>query len=47
MKIHPSQKVKDALVLNLLVQIDLLNQELHKIEESAEEKSESDKLSNS
>jgi hypothetical protein len=32
MKARPSQKVKDALVLNLLVQIDLLNQELHKIE---------------
>ena len=32
MKTHPSQKVKDALVLNLLVQIDLLNQQLHKIE---------------
>jgi len=33
MKTHPSQKVKDALVLNLLVRIDLLNQQLHKIEE--------------
>jgi hypothetical protein len=32
MKSHPSQKVKDALVLNLLVRIDLLNQQLHKIE---------------
>lgn len=32
MKTHPSQKVKDALVLNLLVRIDLLNQQLHKIE---------------
>jgi hypothetical protein len=44
MKTHPSQKVKDALVLNLLVQIDLLNQHLHKLEkeskpESSEEKS--------
>jgi hypothetical protein len=29
MKMHPRQKVKDALVLNLLVQIDLLNQQLH------------------
>lgn len=36
MKTHPSQKVKDALVLNLLVQIDLLNQQLHKIEEGEE-----------
>lgn len=41
MKVRPSQKVKDALVLNLLVQIDLLNQQLHKIEEG--EESESDK----
>jgi hypothetical protein len=32
MKSRPSQKVKDALVLNLLVQIDLLNQHLHKLE---------------
>lgn len=32
MKNHPSQKVKDALVLNLLVRIDLLNQQLHKLE---------------
>jgi len=32
MKATPSQKVKDALVLNLLVRIDLLNQQLHKLE---------------
>jgi hypothetical protein len=32
MKTHPSQKVKDALVLNLLVQMDLLNQQLHNLE---------------
>lgn len=37
MKTHPSQKVRDALVLNLLVQIDLLNQQLHKIENGEEE----------
>lgn len=37
MKIHPSQKVKDALVLNLLIRIDLLNQQLHKIEKGAEQ----------
>jgi hypothetical protein len=51
MKTRPSQKVKDALVLNLLVRIDLLNQQLHKLEkdeykdeaqdESAEEKKRS------
>lgn len=32
MKVSPSKKVKDALVLNLLVRIDLLNQQLHKLE---------------
>jgi hypothetical protein len=32
MKSNPSDKVKDALVLNLLVRIDLLNQQLHKLE---------------
>jgi hypothetical protein len=30
---RPSQKVKDALVLNLLVRIDLLNQQLHKLQQ--------------
>ena len=34
MKVHPSKKVRDALVLNLLVRIDLLNQQLHKLEQS-------------
>ena len=32
MKNTPSQKVKDALVLNLLVRINLLNQQLYKLE---------------
>jgi hypothetical protein len=32
MKNRPSQQVKDALVLNLLIRIDLLNQQLHKLE---------------
>lgn len=32
MTVRPSKKVKDALVLNLLVRIDLLNQQLHKLE---------------
>lgn len=36
MKRHPSQKVKDALVLNMLVRIDLLNQQLQRLEESRE-----------
>jgi len=33
MKTRPSQKVKDALVLNLVVRIDLLNQHLQRLEE--------------
>jgi hypothetical protein len=42
MKTNPSDKVKDALVLNLLVRIDLLNQQLHKLErENETEKKES------
>jgi hypothetical protein len=36
MKNDPSQKVKDALVLNLLVRIDLLNQQLHKLEKQSQ-----------
>ena len=40
MKAHPSQKVKDALVLNLLIRIDLLNQQLHKIEDEEKETKE-------
>lgn len=34
MKARPSNQVKDALVLNLLVRIDLLNQHLHRLEEA-------------
>ncbi|MBX2944999.1 MAG: hypothetical protein KF725_04135 [Cyclobacteriaceae bacterium] len=33
MRVRPSKKVKEALVLNLLVRIDLLNQQLHKIDQ--------------
>ncbi len=36
MKNRPSKEVKDALVLNLLIRIDLLNQQLHKLEEDVE-----------
>lgn len=39
MKTQPSQKVKDALILNLLVRIDLLNQQLKKLEDSQRERS--------
>ncbi len=43
MEKRPSQDVKDALVLNLLVRIDLLNQQLNKLDkvESAPEKTPS------
>jgi hypothetical protein len=47
MKLHPSQKVKDALVLNLLIQIDLLNQQLHKIEVGEEPKETDAEIVNS
>jgi len=47
MKTRPSQKVKDAMVLNLLIQIDLLNKQLHNVEQGEEnpEKEEQDKIS--
>jgi len=32
MKRRPSQDVRDALVLNLLVRIDLINQQLNKLD---------------
>lgn len=44
MKVRPNRKVKDALVLNLLVQIDLLNQQLHKIEMGVQEGKEEMKI---
>jgi len=42
MRNRPSQKVKDALVLNLLVRIDLLNQQLHKLDLPDTEKDSKD-----
>ncbi len=45
MKTRPSQKVKDALVLNLLIRIDLLNQQLHKIDVGSEITKEDSKIS--
>ena len=40
MKSRPSQKVKDALVLNLLVRINLLNQQLFKLDQEYGKKDE-------
>ncbi len=37
MNVRPSKKVKDALVLNLLVRMDLLNRQLEKLEKENEE----------
>lgn len=36
MKSHPSEKIKDALILNMLVRIDLLNQQIKSLEDSEE-----------
>lgn len=45
MEASPSQKVRDALVLNLLIRIDLLNQQLHKLDTEFREKEEADENS--
>jgi hypothetical protein len=44
MKNSPSEKVKDALVLNLLVRIDLLNQQLQKLENGGYKEKEEEKV---
>lgn len=44
-KARPSKKVKDALVLNLLVRINLLNQQLHRLEAEESEDEEETKKS--
>jgi len=41
-KSRPSQKVKDALVLNLLVRINLLNQQLYKLDQEYGKKEKKD-----
>jgi len=38
MKTQPSEKIKDALILNLLVRIDLLNQQIKNLEDFEKEK---------
>lgn len=43
MKARPSEQVKDALVLNLLVRIDLLNQHLQRLEEEMKPEKEGEK----
>lgn len=43
MRQRPSQDVKDALVLNLLVRIDLLNQQLNKLDRREEDSKDNSK----
>lgn len=38
LKVRPSEKVRDALILNILVRIDLLNQQIKKLEETKEKR---------
>jgi len=40
MKTNPSEKIKDALILNMLVRIDLLNQQIKSLEDLEEKKSD-------
>jgi ABC-type multidrug transport system fused ATPase/permease subunit len=40
MKAHPSEKIKDALILNMLVRIDLLNQQIKNLEDSGKKSEE-------
>jgi hypothetical protein len=40
MKVHPSEKIKDALILNMLVRIDLLNQQIKNLEDSEKKSGE-------
>jgi hypothetical protein len=42
MKTSPSEKVKDALILNMLVRIDLLNQQIKTLEDSQKDKPRQD-----
>ena len=43
-KKRPSDRVKDAIVLNMLVRIDLLNQQIQKLEESKRAKAVSSSI---
>jgi hypothetical protein len=43
MKINPTEKVKDALILNFLVRMDLLNQQIKNIEDSRKKEENKDK----
>ena len=45
MKNHPSAKVREALVLNLLIQIDLLNKQLDKLDHQEDKKKAEESVS--
>ena len=45
MKNHPSAKVREALVLNLLIQIDLLNKQLDKLDHQEDKKNDEEQVS--
>lgn len=38
LKVRPTEKVRDALILNILVRIDLLNQQIQKLEDTREQR---------
>lgn len=42
LKMRPTEKVRDALILNILVRIDLLNHQIKKLEELKQEKHKTD-----
>lgn len=42
LKVRPTEKVRDALILNILVRIDLLNQQIKKLEDKKHERAKSD-----
>jgi len=45
MKINPTEKVKDALILNFLVRMDLLNQQIKSVEDSKREQNQENEAS--
>ncbi len=45
MKTSPSEKVKDALILNMLIRIDLLNQQIKKLEDVRKTETDDSKAS--
>ena len=45
MKVRPSKKVKDALILNLMVRINLLNKQLQRLERQGRKEGEGDDVS--